>query len=319
MDGGGRLLRSIEEADLGFLAEARPRFGWLPRLWSRGAAPAAARSRAGRPHRPLRLPRRGLGLVLLAALFGGTGLYGSIRGGEYEAFVAEYGSPTDVVARALGFPIDAVSISGIAELSPDQILAGGGVGPKESLALLDPAGVRERLRRIPLVKDATVRKLFPDRLAIAVVEREPAGLWQRDGRLALIAGDGVTIDEVRDDRFNDLPFVVGAGANQHLPDYLNLLAAAGDLHDRVTAGIYVGERRWTLKLDPGVDVELPETGAADALRRFVDLERQYKVLEKDVIAIDLRIPGRMTVRLSEDAAAQRAAMLAKKNKKASPT
>ena len=95
--------------------------------------------------------------------------------------------------------------------------------------------------------------------------------------------------------------------------------AAGDIRDRIKAGILVGERRWTLQMDSGLEVELPETGAVDALGRLATLERQHKLLEKDVISLDLRVPGRITARLSEDAAAQRAEMLAKKTKKANPT
>ena len=98
-----------------------------------------------------------------------------------------------------------------------------------------------------------------------------------------------------------------------------MLSAAGDLRDKIRAGILVGDRRWTLKMESGVQVELPEIGAEEALRRFAEVERQSKVLEKDVISLDLRIPGRITARLSEDAAAQRAAALAKKPKKASAT
>ena len=124
--------------------------------------------------------------------------------------------------------------------------------------------------------------------------------------MSLIAADGVPIDAVRDTRFNALPFVVGEGANAKLDEFLALMAAAGDLRDRIRAGIRVGDRRWTLKMESGVEVELPEIDPAGAMRR----------LAEDVISLDLRIPGRITARLSEDAAAARADALAKKPKKA---
>ena len=72
-------------------------------------------------------------------------------------------------------------------------------------------------------------------------------------------------------------------------------------------------------MESGIEVELPELGAVDTVRRLADIERQSHILEKDVLSIDLRIPGRITARLSEDAAAQRVAMLAKRPKhKADP-
>ena len=322
MDGGGRLLRSLGEVGSGLFPEAHLRFAGPFAILSGAAAVPASAGRQGRAARPAatgKVPPSAWGIALLAALFGATGLYGSVRGGEYQSFVRDNGSIGDVLAKAVGFSIQTVSITGASELTPGEILAGGDISPMTSLALLDPVALRERLKALPLVRDAMVRKLFPHDLAIRIVEREPIALWQNDGQVSLIAADGVPIDKVRDTRFNALPFVVGANANAKMPEYLALLSAAGDLRDKIRAGILVGDRRWTLKMDSGVEVELPEIGAESALQRFGEIERQSKVLEKDLISIDLRIPGRITARLSEDAAAQRAAALAKKPKKASAT
>ncbi len=252
-------------------------------------------------------------------LLSGAGLYGSIRGGQYQSFVSANGTPADIVAKALGFEIRDVTISGLKVLTPAEILRDGGVGAKNSLALLDPTALRDRLKTIPLVREVSIRKLFPNDLHIAVQERDAAALWQKDGQLSLIAADGVPIDTVEDSRFNGLPFLVGEGANARLGEFQALLAAAGTLKDKIRAGVLVGQRRWTLQMDSGVEVQLPELDAVDTLARLAEIERQSKILEKDVISIDLRIPGRITARLSEDAAAQRAETLAKRPKaKANP-
>jgi cell division protein FtsQ len=65
----------------------------------------------------------------------------------------------------------------------------------------------------------------------------------------------------------------------------------------------VAERRWNLRLKNGVDVRLPETNVAPALDRLVALDREKKLLSRDIVAVDLRLPDRVSVRLS-DAAAQ---------------
>ncbi len=318
MDGGGRLLRSLGEAGSGFFPDARPRFAGPFAAFLPGPAIAPPPPRARGPvrtkERSHRAPPRGLGVVLAAALLGAAGLYGAVRGGQYQTFVAANGQPADILARAVGFPITAVTISGIKELTPLEILEGGGVSARNSLALLDAAALRDKLKTLPLVREATIRKLFPQDLAIAITEREPVALWQHDGQISLIAADGVPIDAVRDDRFNALPFVVGDGANRRLDEFLSLLAAAGELRDQIRAAVRVGDRRWTLKMRSGVEVALPEQDPSSALRRLADVERQSRVLEKDVLSLDLRIAGRITVRLSEDAAAVRFEALAKKPK-----
>jgi len=69
--------------------------------------------------------------------------------------------------------------------------------------------MRGRLMSLPLVKNASVRKFFPNRLVIEITERQPFGLWQKDGVVKIIAADGAPIDELRDAKFANLPFVVG--------------------------------------------------------------------------------------------------------------
>jgi cell division protein FtsQ len=159
---------------------------------------------------------------------------------------------------------------------------------------------------VPLIKSAAIRKLYPDELVVTLVEREPHALWQLNGELSIIAADGTVIDRMYDARFANLPLVVGEGANARTQEYLALLQAAGPLKERIKAGTLVSGRRWTLKIDNGVDVRLPELDVAGALARLIKLEHDQGILAKDVIAIDLRMADRVVVRLTEEAAAARA-------------
>ena len=142
----------------------------------------------------------------------------------------------------------------------------------------------------------------------------PFALWQQDGIVKIVAADGTPIDNYDDRRFAALPLVVGTGANARLGEYTALLDAAGDLRPRIKAGILVAQRRWTLQMDNQVEVALPELGAAAALAQLAQFQHQAHVIDKDILAIDLRVPGRMSVRLTENAAAARAAALAPKSK-----
>ena len=330
MDGGRRILRSLRDTSralaLGVAPQAGPAFAGLPGGFDQGtvfhspsAVATAPRARARRPRRR-RFAQRllalatlpGLGAVLALGLVGGVGLAGAMRGGEYAQFVAENGDARDVAARLFGFGIAAITINGAKELAGPEVLAAAGINPRGSVLFLDVAAMRQGLVSLPLVKEASVRKLYPNQIVVDLVEREPYAVWQKDGVLKVVAADGTAIDDFRDDRFIALPFVVGDEANTHLPEYLGLLDVAGDLKQHIRAGIYVGARRWDLKLDNGVVLHLPEIGAADALRDFAKVARDNHVLDKDVIAIDLRIPGRLVARLSEEAAAARAEMLSHK-------
>jgi cell division protein FtsQ len=270
----------------------RSLFAWTGRLW--------------------RPAPRGLGLALALGLVVGVAVFGFLRGGEYQSFVASQGSVRDFIARALGFDIAIVTISGQAELREPEILADAGISPKNSLLFLDAAQARARLEAAPLIKQASVRKLYPNHLVIDLVERVPYALWQKDGQVNIVAADGAIIDQMRDERFVGLPFVVGEGANERLPEFTALLAAASELGPRIRAGVLVANRRWNLKMASGVDVMLPETNPLAAVATLVRLQRESRVLDRDVISLDLRLEGRLFARLTEEAAAARLAAHPKK-------
>ncbi len=315
MDGGGRYLQPMTAYPAG-LAVARAASGTRRQASSR-IAKVFGSSQGVRPRRsvapPLerRIPRF-LGTGLALGFFTTVAVLGLWQGGHLDDFIRQHGEPHHALARAFGLGLDQVTISGISQIRENEVLAAAGLDSKLALAFIDVNDVRVRLERVPLIKSASVRKLYPNGLVIALTEREPHALWQFNGELFIIAADGTVIDLMEDGRFAGLPLVVGERANLRNKDYLALLDAAGPLKGRIRAGTLVSGRRWTLKMDNGMDVRLPELGAADALARLVKLEREQKILEKDVLAIDLRMPDRVVVRLTEEAASARAEALKKK-------
>lgn len=312
MDGGRRLLRSLKEA-IASPVPQRPALagaGDLRRGWS-GDAPVPARARRRRKRDLVTdllalCTRRGAGLVMTAMLFSAVFVYGAFKGDAYDGFVARNGEIHDLLARGFGFGLDVITISGQRELTEQEILAVAGLSERNSLPFLDVREVRDRIKSAPLVGEASVRKLYPNRLVIDITERDAHALWQKDGEIFVISADGTPIDAIHDDRFVNLPFVVGDGANLRVAEFHKIVEAAGDLKSKIRAGVLVTHRRWNIKLTTGVDVKLPEIGAEAAIAALAKLAKEQKIIEKDLISIDMRIPGRLVARLTEEAAAARA-------------
>ena len=81
------------------------------------------------------------------------------------------------------------------------------------------------------------------------------------------------------------------------------------------AATFVGERRWNLRLNDGLDIRLPENDVGNALATLSSLDRDEHLFAKDVVVIDLRLPDRLLVQLSDDAAKAREDTLKKKDPK----
>ena len=174
--------------------------------------------------------------------------------------------------------------------------AGNGKAPQ---ALVDVAAIRNRLLQFGWVKDARVSRRLPDTLVIDIVERTPTALWQNQGQLALIDNEGVVLDRVAIDKMPDLPLLIGGGANGKAEKLAQLMDSVPTLKPQLASATWVGGRRWDLNFQSGEALALPEgEGAARAaLVKFAKLDKSSGLLGRGVVRFDLRIPGKMVVRL----------------------
>jgi cell division protein FtsQ len=248
---------------------------------------------------------RGIGTAGTVAVILASLAYGSVKGDHIPTVVEAFKDVRDAAANAAGFRIVSVALAGQHHISREDVLAAAGVTDTTSLLFLDVEQTRERLKSNPWIADATVLKLYPGELQIGIREREAFALWQKDGRVSVIADDGTVLEPYVAPRLIELPLVVGRGAETRAKEFLALLDRYPDLRASVRATVLVGERRWNLRLKNGIDVRLPETDIAPALERLVALDKEKTLTTRDIVAIDLRLPDRVTVRLSEAAAQAR--------------
>ncbi len=255
------------------------------------------------------------GFAASALLILGSVGFGVVRGEHLPTIGTALADARDATANTAGFRIAAIALSGQKQISREEILATAGITGRTSLLFLDVDAARERLKANPWIADATVLKLYPDRLQIGIVERESFAVWQKEGRLSVIARDGTVLEPYVARRFTRLPQVVGQGAEKQAEEFLALLDRYPLIRDQVRASILVADRRWNLRLKNGVDIRLPESEPEQALERLVALDRDKKLLSRDIVAIDLRLLDRVSVRLSDAAAQARIEALKPKTKK----
>jgi len=241
---------------------------------------------------------RYVGIKGLAVFFGATAIAGIVIGGHTQSVVS-------AVTAASGLAIDQVKITGQSETSEVDILERLAIEESSSLFSFDLDAARERVEASPWIARATLKKLYPDTLEIVVAERLPYALWQHDDTVSLIDPQGTVIIDYVDERYTNLPLVVGVGANQRVDEFLDLVLSQPMLARRVKAGIMVSERRWNIVLSDGVELMLPEDDPVKALSRVAQLDAERRLLERDVAAVDLRLPDRVVVRLTERGLAER--------------
>jgi cell division protein FtsQ len=248
-----------------------------------------------------RVPRF-VGLAGLLLMFGGTVSAGVIVGG-HAVDVAS------AVTSWSGMAIEEIRITGQSRTEELDVLAKLDMGPFPSLATFDLDAAKARIEALPWVAEAGLRKLYPHNLDVTIREKRPFAVWQDGQTLWLIDAKGSPITNNVDGSYAALPMVVGKGAGARIAEFSSLLAAAPSLAPRARAGVLVAERRWTLVLDNGVELMLPEIDPAAALATAARMDADASLLSRAIAAVDLRDMSHVIVRLDPEGVAAHVALL----------
>jgi cell division protein FtsQ len=270
---------------------------WL----SRKSPPAGnGKGKRAAPRRQRPAPRwarpalRAAGVVAFIAIAVGGPTWLWKAGAMDRAWQAAWAQAMRASAGA-GLVVRQVTAEGRVETDRGALLRALGVRIGEPILALDPEAARRRIEKLPWVRSASVERRLPDTIRVRVLERHAMAWWQRDHRLVLIDRTGAPIPVGAPSRYRDLIVLVGPDAPRHAASLLALLRREPGLAGRVRAAVRVGGRRWNVRLAGEIDVRLPEDDAAAAWSRLADAERRHKILSRDIVAVDLRLPDRLIV------------------------
>jgi cell division protein FtsQ len=232
------------------------------------------------------------------ALLFGSILHGLVIGGHLDYDGSPWRKLPGQLASSLGFAADDIRITGLVHQEPEPLLSAIGVTPGGSLIGFDAARARALLENLDWVAQATVMRKYPNRLEIVVTERQPFAIWQRDGAHYDIDQTGTAMSTLDPKRMSTLLLVTGEGAHRAAAALVNELEAVPQVRRHVLAAARVGQRRWTLFLDNGVTVALPEMGSGKALVTLAAVDQAQGLLSRGIKGIDLRLAGEMIIELA---------------------
>jgi cell division protein FtsQ len=202
-----------------------------------------------------------------------------------------------------GFSIGAIEITGQTLTQEQAVIKALEIDPSTSTLNFDAEAARARIEELPAVASATVRKVYPRRLIVSIVEKQPVARWRVDGVTFVVDARGEQIGDAGT-AYSELPLVIGDGAAGNALVMIRNLGRHPDLRQHLAALSRIGNRRWDMIYDTGLRVQLPEQGVAQALDRLDTYQRDYALLDRDVVQIDLRVPSMVAVRPSEEAMKQ---------------
>jgi cell division protein FtsQ len=156
--------------------------------------------------------------------------------------------------------------------------------------------VRAGLEKLPWVRRAAVRRVWPDRLEVSIEEHVALARWGDD---ALVNTHGERFFGMTDEA---LPLFVGpAGTEQEVTlRYARFTEAVQPLGVPVERVVLTPRLAWQLRLAGGLDVMLGRDGelAEARLRRFVGVyDLTLKTINRKHEYVDLRYPNGFALRV----------------------
>lgn len=247
-----------------------------------------------RRNRRRKLAMAGAAMTLVGIL--ATGITGYTQGWHLDVIQAA-DKGLDGLHRSVGLAVNEVTVSGRHRAGPEALRHALGIQIGDPILRLDLEGLKARLEDNGWVRSASISRQLPDRLHIVIEERQPFARWQLKGRTALIDPQGEVILSSVGSRYQHLPRLVGPQANMRAAELFSLLERSPRLAALVKSASLVRERRWDIGMDNGITIRLPEEEPGEAWSRFNDVDRRDGLLAKRLKLIDLRVPGRVIVRL----------------------
>lgn len=166
------------------------------------------------------------------------------------------------------------------------------LGPPGTFMTQDVNIIQQQIERLPWIKQASVRKQWPDELKIHLVEFVPIARWN-DQHMIDAEGDSFSVPAERTGK-QTLPMLSGPEGSEG--EVLQGYRAMGEVlaKDKFTLkeAAMTARRSWQLTLNNGIKLNLGRGDTMKRLSRFVELypilQQQEQADGKQVSYVDLR-------------------------------
>ena len=196
-----------------------------------------------------------------------------------------------------GFAIRDIKIDGNVHINDSAVMSE--VDMSEPILLLSLDGLRNRLKaKSGWIKDVVMQKHFQSgQLFIRIQEYTPFAciVLHSNGNSSKL------VDE-------NLHVIEGAQCNPSYPtieydsgiedfDFVRItLLDQTELSKHITSMKRIGQRRWDLIFDNGLEVKLPQDDQYEAWARLIGLHARVDLIDNEWRVVDLRIPDRLIVK-----------------------
>lgn len=238
--------------------------------------------------------------VIIVFLVGVTGtIWSAVSSGWVENKMDLAKNSVIEATAAAGMVVESIYLRGSQATSRSDLLETLDIKKGTPILNVDIKEARLRVESLGWVKSATLVRVLPNAIFLDIKERKALALWQRNRRPpVLIDTEGAVIQKRNLAKYSDLPLVVGQDAAKNAAVLIERLNDYPLIFNEVKVAIRVSERRWNLRLRNNIEIRLPAEKISTALNQLYEYQNKHSLFDRNIIAVDLRVPDRLIVRVN---------------------
>lgn len=176
------------------------------------------------------------------------------------------------------------------DLTPVAAAAAVAPGTRAYGATLD--AINSRIASTPGVKNAATRRLANGNLTVRVQLYQAVAQWTDSEQYYPLSADGTIVNNPTTTRNPNTVVFRGDVPN----DISNITNTAHNMVADLDYLEFIEKRRWNLHTLGGITVMLPERDPAAAIASLMILDKNHKILSRDIDVIDMRDDSRILIK-----------------------
>ena len=237
---------------------------------------------------------------IAAVFFIGTFAFWLFNSDSSKTYVQSISDNIFNLTAKTGLKLEHVDFVGLNYTGKEDLAMQLNLGVNRPILGLNLEDLRTQIKKENWVKDAQVQRVLPSNLKITIEERKPIAIWQLGKKYSLIDSDGVVLQDVDSPDVLPFPLIIGPGANKEAANIFATLAHEKRLYEQVQSAALMGERRWNILFNNGIEVMLPANNMEQAWSHLAEMDQSEHILSRQIKSIDMRMADRIYIKPLEN-------------------
>jgi len=192
------------------------------------------------------------------------------------------------ISEKYNYQLNNVEINSLKKINKSEVNSIVKQYYNQSIFLLPLEEISNSINQLSWVKNVNLSTNFNNKLNVKIFEYKPIGLLFYNNQLFYFSKDGKIIDKFKEKTNNNLIIFYGNQVSSAAYNLLNIINKT-ETGNIITEGYYINERRWDVKLQNNILLNLSEINIEESLKNYIKLIKKFN--NSDIMkikSIDLR-------------------------------